>query len=258
MVPSAESYGVPIMENDVSDSDWKSELADADLDNEMSFTKDKLHPIRLTKAIKYSRELKNLSRLAFGDWIVSRLKYKLGITMEKAFLTGPDHSNQPLGIFTTDDQGVPSSRDVSEGNGTSQIKADGLINALYNLKSGYIRSKSCRWIFHRDALKQIRKLKDGEGNYLWQPGLGEDRPPMILGVPYLLSEYAPSAADFVSGARVGAVCDLKYYGIAQSQEIGVQILDQKYALENADAAIVVVHVDGMPLIPEAFSMVTLA
>lgn len=177
--------------------------------------------------------------------------------MENTFLNGTA-ANEPLGIFTVGTgSGITSARDVSEGNTQTTIKADGLINAMYNLKAQYLRSRACRWIFHRDALKMIRKLKDGECNFLWQAGIGQDKPSTILGIPYLLSEYAPST--FSAGERVGCICDLSFYGVAEHEEgVSVQVLLEKYALENFNGYIFQHHFDGMPVLENAFSMVTLA
>lgn len=64
------------------------------------------------------------------------------------------------------------------------ITADGLINLFYGLKTAYARNAT--WIMNRSTLGAIRKLKDGEGNYLWLPGIagGLPTPNTILGAPY--------------------------------------------------------------------------
>jgi HK97 family phage major capsid protein len=250
-----ESKGIPVLNTDVSDPSFKGEIAESDLDSGMDFQRRNLYPRRLVKGIKYSRKLADIGVGSMADFVISRLQYKLGVVEETAFLTGSG-ANEPLGIFTTSYQGIDSDRNVSEGNTTGAIKADGLINALYSLKSAYHRN--CRFVFHRDAIKQIRKLKDGDGTYLWQAGIGADRPPTILGLPYIVSEYAPN--DFSAGERVGIVGDLSFYGIAEQWPtgIGIQILKEKYALENCDAALIQNYVDGAPLLAEAFAAVTLA
>ena len=69
---------------------------------------------------------------------------------------------------------IDTDRDVSTGNTTTAIGADGPINAKYALKGQY--QKTARWIFHRDYLNAIRKLRHGDRQYLWQPGLVADRP----------------------------------------------------------------------------------
>lgn len=255
-VNQADGVGIPIMDQDMDDISFTGEITESSLDTSMNFEKAALSPRRLVKAIKVSKNLLNLSTPDVANFIIQRGTYKLAIAEENAFLNGNGSgSNVPLGIFTTHDQGVTADRNVSEGNTNTAITADGLLNCCFNLKAQYLQDPTTRWIFSREAIKRIRKLKDGNGQFLWVAGIGTQEPPTINGIPYIMSEYCPST--FTSGLRVGALCCLRFYGIAQYPKIGVQTLLEKYALENCNAYIFQEHVDGAPLIPEAFSMVTL-
>ena len=80
-------------------------------------------------------------------------------------------------MFTTSDEGFSTSRDVSTENTATGIKADGQIEAKAGLREPY--RKKATWVFHPDAVKQIHKRKDGDGQYLWSPGIAEDK--TILG-----------------------------------------------------------------------------
>ena len=254
-MPKAETIVWPILADTVDDSDWTAELRTGTEDDKMDFEKLSLLPKPSAKRIKLSETLIRKSAIDVEALVRTELAYKFGITEEKAFLTGSG-AGQPLGLFTASGNGISTARDVSTGNTTTEIKADNLINAMYNLKGQYLRSPACRWIFHRDAIKMIRKLKTGDGQYIWEPGIGTDRPATILGIPYLLSEYAPNT--FTTGLRVGCIGDLSYYGIAENSTLRIQVLLEKYALENCNGYIVQRFVDGMPLLENAFSMVTLA
>jgi HK97 family phage major capsid protein len=123
------------------------------------------------------------------------------------------------------------------------------------MKPQYLRDPSLRWIFHRDALKQIRKLKDGEGNYLWQPGLADNTRPSILGIPYDISEYCPNT--FTSGLYVGALVCWRFYHIAESRQIEIDILKEKYLLEDLWAYLVNYYGDGCLTLGESLVRVTL-
>src|SRR5262249_34821442 len=136
------------------------------------------------------------------------------ITQEKAFLLGTG-VQQPLGLFVASADGVPTSRDVSTGNTTTDIGADGLIEAKYSLKGNYW--PRARWIWSREAVKRIRKMKDGNGQYLWQAGLAGGQPDTILDVPYSVSEYAPNT--FTTGLYVGIIGDLNQYWIADALDL---------------------------------------
>ena len=211
-------------------------------------------PRRLTKGIKWSRTLATIGAIPVADFLQSRLIYKLGVVEESTFLTGHG-ANQPLGLFTTSDQGISADRNISAGNSSTEIKADGLIEALFALKSQYVQDPTCRWIFHRTVLKQIKKLKNGEGDYVFS--IDTAGIPRILGVPVVQSEYAP--CTLTAGLRVGIVGSLRFYGVAEHVAgYKVQTLTELYALTNQNATIIEKWVDGAPLLEEAFAVVTLA
>lgn len=250
-----ESMSLPIMANRIEDPSWKGEISEADLDDELSFESAHLVPHRLTEAIKVSRKFLRLANCNPEQVVRDELAYKMSYVLENGYLNG-EGGLQPLGLFTASNAGIGTDRDVATNNTTVAIKADNLIDVVYSLKSQYRRDPSCRWIFSRQAIKMIRKLKDGEGNYLWESGIGTDRPPTILSIPCIESELCPST--FTTGKYVGILGAMRFYGICDSRNIEIQRLVEKYALEDSDAFIASAYSDGMPLISEAFSRVTLA
>jgi len=251
-VTSAESMGVPTLETDPADADWTSELATGSEDSSMAFGKRELHPHPLAKRIKVSRRLMravpNAERL-----VRDRLAYKFGITFEKACLTG-NGAQQPLGVFTASDDGISTGQDASTGNTDTEIRFDGLIEAKYTLKPGYW--PRARWLFHRDAVKQIAKLKDGEGQYIWRESVRVGEPDRILGLPSFMSEYAPNT--FTTGLYVGMLGDFSNYWIADALTLEFQLLNELYAETNQVGLIGRLESDGMPVLEEAFVRVTLA
>lgn len=247
----AASLGVPKLDTDFSDADWVSELATGDEDA-LDYGKRELRPHALSKLVKVSNTLIRLSTESIEAMIRERLSYRFSVTLENAYLNG-DGLQKPLGVFTADADGINTDRDVSTGNTDSSIKADGLIEAKYTLKTPYLRN--ARWVFHRDAVKQIRKLKDGAGQYLWQPGITADMLDEILGIPIIVSEYAPST--FTTGKYVGILGDFSYYWIADALDMQVQRLVELYATTNQVGYIARFETDGMPVLSEAFVRVTL-
>jgi HK97 family phage major capsid protein len=250
----AQSMGVPSIDTDVDDADWTTELTTGTDDAGLKFGKRELQPWPVVKRTRVSRKLLNRAKNA-EEIVNGRLAFKLLLTFEKAYLTG-NSSHRPLGVFTASASGISTARDVSTGNTTTSIGADGLINALYSLKEGYLRSPSLRWIFHRDAVKQTRLLKDGSGQYVWQPGLGAGQPDTILGVPVMMSEYAPNT--FTTGLYVGLIGDLSYYYIADAAGYGIQRLNELYAETSQVGFIARMESDGAPTLEEAFARVKLA
>jgi len=252
-VAAATSLGVPTMTADVADADWTTELATGSEDSSLKFGKRNLYPQKpVAKRIKISNEL--LQRLPGVEAFVSgRLQYKFGLTQEKAFLTGSGFG-QPLGLFTASTDGIPTSRDVSTGNTTTAPTFDGLIEAKYSLKTQYMNS--AEWMFHRDCVKTLVKIKNGEGQYIWRESARAGEPDTLLGRPFSMSEYAPNT--FTTGLYVGLFGDLSYYWIADALDMTIQRLVELYAETNQTGLIGRMSSDGMPVLAEAFARVKLA
>jgi HK97 family phage major capsid protein len=252
-VPQAQSLGAPSLDADPADADWTSELATGSEDSAMAFGKRNLNPHPLAKRIKMSNDLLRASFMNVETLVRERLAYKFAITEEKAFMTGTG-AGQPLGIFTASANGISTGRDVSTGNTTTSIQFDGLIEAKYTLKGQYWGSAV--WVFHRDALKQITKLKDGDGQYIWRQSVREGEPDSLLGRPFNMSEYCPNT--FTTGKYVGMLADFRSYWIADALDMTVQRLIELYAETNQVGLIGRMKMDAMPVLEEAFIRVKLA
>ena len=248
----AASLGVPTLDKDADDWDWTAELRTGS-ETEIEFGKRELRPHPLAKRVKISNTLLRKAAMGPEQIVRERLAYKLGITQEKAYMTG-DGVQKPLGVFTASADGISTDRDVSTGNTGTEIMPDGLIEAKYTLKQAYW--SRARWIFHRDALKQIRKMKDGNGQYIWQPGISGGAPDRILELPYTASEFAPNT--FATGKYVGILGDFRYYWIVDALDMAIQRLVELYAETNQTGFIGRYEGDGMPVLEEAFVRVKLS
>ena len=70
--------------------------------------------------------------------------------------------------------------------------ADALIDLVFSLKAEY--RANATFVMSRLTQSEVRKLKDADGNYLWQPSLGPDRTPALLGFPLAECEDLPDIA----------------------------------------------------------------
>jgi HK97 family phage major capsid protein len=249
---NGESMGAPSLDADPADADWTPEIVTVSEDSTMTFGRRELKPTLASKLVKISQKLMRVAPDA-EQLVVSRLAYKFAITQEKAYMVGSG-AQQPLGLFTASNDGIPTSRDVSTGNAQTSVTFDGLKEARFAIKAQY--RKNARWMFHRDGMKQIAKIKDGEGNYLWQPAVIFGQPDTIEEHPALESEYVPNT--FTAGLYVGIFGDLSYYWIADSVQFSIQRLVELYAATNQVGLIGRYEGDGMPVLAEAFSRVKLA
>lgn len=252
-VEKAVSVGVPVLDSDPADGDWTSELGTGSEDSSMKFGSRELSPNPLAKRIKVSNKLIRASIIGVEQLVMQRLAYKFAITEEKALMTGSG-ANQPLGLFTAHANGISTARDVTGSNTTTAIAADSLFDVKYSVKQQYQATGS--WLFHRDAVKAIMKLKDGQNQYLWQPSLQVGQPDLLLGRPVLQSEYVPNT--FTTGKYVGLFGDFSYVWVVDALDMSVQKLVELYAETGQTGYIGRKEMDGAPVLQEAFARIKLA
>lgn len=243
---TAASLGAPSLDNDVDDADWTAEIQLVNETADIKFGERELTPHQISKLVKISNKLLSGSASSPEALVKERLAYKFGITQEKAFMTG-DGAQKPLGLYTPSNLGISTNYDIATGSATD-ITADGLMDALYDLKEGY--QKKATWMFHRDAVKRIRKLKDSTGAYIWQPGLSGGNPATILERPYVTSEYNPNT--FTSGKYVGIIGDFSYFWIVRRLSLQIKVLNELFAVTNQTGYIGRLEVDGAPVLGAAF------
>lgn len=107
-----------------------------------------------------------------------------------AFVDG-NGVKRPAGFM--DDDSVASDNSGSAASiADAAGQADGLIDLYHNLKTAYARNGT--WLLNRKTLGSVRKLKDGQDNYVWQPGLAGGVPATILGAPYVETPDMPDEA----------------------------------------------------------------
>ena len=253
-VGGAEGIGAPTLDTDYADWTWTDELnASLSEDDAIRIGKREMKPFPMAKLVKISRKLMQTAMMSPEDLARARLVYRYGGTLETAYFTGSGAS-EPLGIFTAHANGISTDRDVSTGNSTTAVTVDGLKEAKWKLKGGYWGA--ARWMAHRDFMKQVDKLKDGEGRYLLQDDITGDSQARLLGFPVHLSEYAPNT--FTTGLYVGILGDFSHYWIIDSLAMQMQVLNELYAATNQIGIIGRYEGDGCPVNENAFVRVTLA
>lgn len=252
-ITGSDEIGAPSLDADPDDFDWTTELETGNADSTMAFGKRKMEAHPLAKRIKVSRKLLRLSALGAEALVRERLAYKFAVTLEKAYLTG-NGVDKPLGLFTASTDGISTGRDVSTGNDTTSFTFDGLIEAKYSVKGAYWGAAN--WLFHRTVMKDVSKLKDNDGQYLWRPSVREGEPDTILGHPVRVSEYTPNT--MTTGQYFGLFGDFSRYWFLDSLNLEIQRLDELYAETNQVGFIGRYEGDGAPVLEEAFARLKLA
>jgi HK97 family phage major capsid protein len=248
----AQSLGYPTRTAGMSSFAWGTEISAPTADTALTFGKREFKPRPGASEIIISRTL--LRNMVGADALIrSEIAEDVGIGLETAYMTG-DGNNKPLGIFTNSVDGIPASRDVSTGNTATEVKIDGLIEAKYSVKGQY--QANAEWVFHRLVIKQLAKLKDSDGQYIWQPSITMNTPDMLLGKPVNMSEFAPYT--LTTGLYAGIFGDLNRYWICDSLTIEIQVLLELSARTNQISYITRLETDGAPTLAAAFARVKLA
>ncbi len=100
---------------------------------------------------------------------------------------------------------------------------DKLVDVIYALKAGYRQNGS--WVMSRNTQSQIRKFKDAQGNYLWQPAAVPNGNASLLSFPVVESEYMPDIATDVHAVAFG---DFKR-GYLIVDRVGVRVLRDPFS-----------------------------
>lgn len=166
-----------------------------------------------------------------------------GIQEDYVILRGTGNG-MPLGIL--EDTDVTGTYYV-ETSTSGAVKADDLIDLVYGLEEQY--AANAKFVTSRTNLKTVRKLKDGSGNYIWEPGIAAGEPDTLLGHEVVQNAWAPaiaaSAFPFVFG-------DLKRFGLGERKQMTFIVIREKYIEELKIGYMGHVRVGGQVMIPRAF------
>lgn len=140
-----------------------------------------------TPWLKISFELLQDSAFNIEAFVGGKLGQRLGRIGNNKLTVGTGVS-QPNGVVTASSLGKTAAAGAA-------IAADELIDLQHSVNAAYRRSPKCGWMFADTTMASIRKLKDGQGNYLWQMGdVRVGAPDLILGKRYHVNDDVPAIA----------------------------------------------------------------
>ena len=219
---------------------WLDEGEEFD-ESDSVFGQTSIGAYKLGTMIKVSDELLNDSVFNLESYISTEFARRIGAKEEEAFLVG-DADGKPTGIFNATGG---AQLGITAGSATA-ITADEIIDLVYSLKAPY--RKNAVFLMNDATVKAIRKLKDGQGQYLWQPSLTAGTPDTLLNRPVYTSAYAPIIE---AGAKTIAFGDFGYYWIADRQGRSFKRLNELFATTGQVGFLASQRVDGKLILPEA-------
>lgn len=225
-----------------STAQWTAENA-AYTESNPTFGQKQIDAFKLTDLARVSVELLQDSAFDIEDYLMKEFARAFGIAEEEAFCVGTG-TNQPTGIFTANGGTVGVTAAANNA-----ITADELISLVYALKSPYRRN--AKFLMNDATISAIRKLKDQNGAYLWQPSLQAGQPDRLLGYDLYTSPYVPTMA---AGALTVAFGDFKNYWIGDRAGRTVQRLNELYATNGQIGYVATERVDGKVILPEGIQL----
>lgn len=195
---------------------------------------------KLHVAIKVTEELLYDNAFNLEGYILDQFGKALANAEEDAFLNG-DGTGKPLGLFAATGGGTVA------GTLTAAIKSDDMLDLVYALKRPY--RKTASFIMNDKTLSSLRKLKDNNGAYIWQPSYQAGEPDRVLGHAVHTSAYAPEDAI--------AFGDYKYYNIGDRGTRSFSELRELFAGNGMIGYVAKERVDGKLILPEAVQILKL-
>ena len=172
-----------------------------------------------TGMVRIPMELLQDSAFQMEPLLTDLFGERLGRTANEVLTTGTG-TNQPNGIVTASTAGKTAA-------GAAAITSDELIDLFHSVDPAYRASPKCRWMFNDSTLAAIRKLKDGQGNYLWTMGdVRTGEPDMFLGKPYSVNQ---AMADIGASAKPVIFGDFSRYVVRKVVGFQVMTLRERYA-----------------------------
>lgn len=139
-----------------------------------------------TEFVRWSIELSQDSTFNWEQLLADLLGERLGRRCNTELTTG-DGTGDPNGIVTASSLGKTAAA-------VAAITADELIDLMHSVDPAYRMSPKARFMFNDGTFKAIRKLKDGNGQYLWDPGISGGPGASLLGAPYSINQAMASLA----------------------------------------------------------------
>ena len=225
---------------------WMDEEA-AYTESDEAFGQVSIGAFKLGTMIKVSEELLRDSVFDLPSYIAKEFARRIGAAEEEAFLTG-NGTGKPTGLLNA----TGGAQTGVTAAAQDAITFDEVIDLFYSLRAPY--RKNAVFITSDTTMKALRQLKNGSGDYIWQPSIKAGTPDTILNRPVYTSVYMPQMAK---GKKAMLFGDLSYYWIADRQGRSFKRLNELYAATGQVGFLASERVDGKLILPEAVKVLAM-
>ena len=218
-VPKWGAKTVEATAHDIT-ANYQTELSEITADSG-AFTSIDLTGYLIGALTLIGKSVANNAQVDVVAFIVNEIADKMAEFIEKEMLTGSGATNNHA-------TGALSCTNTVTAAATDKITADELIDLQSSVKQTY-QANAC-WTVHPSTFTALKKLKDGSGQYLLQNDFSGAFPYRLLGKPVYLSDNMPTVAASAKAVLYG---DYSGIGVNFRENIGVEILREKYATQHA-------------------------
>lgn len=200
---------------------WTAESA-AFAESDETFGQTALNAYKEASLVTVSEELLNDSAFDLEQYLSNEFALRFGVLENVSYWVG-DGSGKPTGIATQVSTGFTLPTGSTVGFPAANA-GDGLFELYHSLLVPYRRNAV--FVANDQTIKSIREIKDGQGRYMWMPGLSAGAPDTLLGRPLYSDPDVP-----IMGANAKSVFfgDFSYYWVRDVQGVAFQRLVELYA-----------------------------
>ena len=219
----ASSYEVLMDKSDIG-AGWASEVTSTAETDTPQVEKISIALHELAAMPKATQRLLDDASFDLESWLAERIAEKFARAEAAAFINGSG-LDKPRGILNVPMAPHATATEAQVGFVTTGVAGDfaaaapanALIDIVYALGAGY--RANATWIMNSRLAGMVRRMRDGDGRYLWSDGLAAGEPARLLGYPVLICEDMPGPA---SGAKTVAFGDFRQaYTIAERPDLRI-------------------------------------
>ena len=193
-IDSGDAFEVPVENSTDTSGDWVAETGTRSTATTTGFGLEKIPLHEMYSKPLATQKMLTTSSFDIEGWLKRKVGDKFARVEGTAFVSG-NGVGRPQGLLEQSDVGNTNS------GSASTVTADAFNTLSHAMLERFI--PNARWMMSRATLGVVRNLKDGQGQYLWQPAFAAGNPPMIAGFPYTTATDMPAIASSAKSVLFG-------------------------------------------------------